>query len=46
MSAEQIKQITKEGYAALANHDLDKFAFYMAENAVDYDPCGYCYHNR
>ncbi len=36
MSAEQIKQVAKESYDAIINHDLDKFSSYIADNAVDY----------
>jgi uncharacterized protein len=36
MSADQTKQIVKESYAALSNHDIDKFASYIADDAVDY----------
>ncbi len=36
MSSDQMKQIVKESYDALANHDMDKFGSYMADDAMDY----------
>ena len=41
MGAEQIKQITKESYAAIANHDLDKFATYIADSECNVSSCSF-----
>ena len=36
MPDDRLKKITKESYDAIINHDIDKFATFLADNAVDY----------